>query len=232
MHTPQQCLQDARVVIFDVDGTLYDGRALRRRMIAELLFYCFANPRQSGLLQTLRIYRRERERLADAEATGIIAQQYARPAELLGISPQTVEARITPWIHQRPLRHLSVRRIPGIRRLFDELRAAGKILAVYSDYPAEEKLVALELRADEVVTATDAEVNRLKPHPAGLEVLLRRLDASPSKCLLFGDRDSRDGAAARRLGMPYLLRGADPRDPHTDYSDYRQFLGLAGQQSS
>ena len=218
-------IRRARIIIFDVDGTLYEAAPLRRRMIAELLLYCARKPRQLETLRVLQVYRHEREKLADEGATEIIQQQYERPASRLGLSPRTVEALITPWIHQRPLRHLGPLRVPGVRRLFDQLRASGRVVAIFSDYPAQEKLEALGLAADHIVTATDAEVNRLKPDPRGLEVLLHRLGAEPADCLFFGDRDSRDGAAARRISLPYLLRSARVTDQATEFNDYSEILG-------
>ena len=219
-HSTQ--LTKARAVIFDIDGTLYDARLLRRRMLAELLLYCLANPLRAREVRALQIYRHERERLAEAEATNIIVQQYQQPARRLGISPLRLEAIVTPWIHQKPLRHLAAVRVPGVRRFFDLLRTSGRAVAVLSDYPADQKLAALGLEADCVAAGTDPDIDRLKPNPAGLESVIARLGVEPAACLMVGDRDSRDGEMARRLNVPYLLR--DPRsssEPHR-FSDYLQ----------
>jgi len=223
MQSHQQ-INSARVVVFDVDGTLYDARRLRRRMLTEILLYCLGDPRRLTLLRTLHVYRCEREKLADQEATNIIALQYERPAALLQVPPGEIESKITPWIHKRPLRHLETTRVSGVRRFFDHLRDSGRKLGVLSDYPAASKLEALGLPADCVVASTDPEVNRLKPHPAGLELLIRKLDADPSECLLIGDRDSRDGEVARRLEMPYYLRVARASDPYREFTDYLELL--------
>jgi FMN phosphatase YigB (HAD superfamily) len=214
----------ARAVVFDVDGTLYDARRLRRRMLAELFVYCLADPRRLTLLRKLQLYRRERERLAEEEAADIATLQYERPAALLGVPYQAIEQTITPWIYRRPLRHLEAVRISGIRRFFDYLRESGRQLGVLSDYPAEGKLEALGLEAHFVVAGTDPEVNRLKPHPAGLEVLTRALGVDPSDCLLIGDRDDRDAEVARRLEMPYLLRVARASDSTVGFTDYTELL--------
>jgi len=212
-----------RAVIFDVDGTLYDGAGLRRRMLAELIRHCLADPRRLPLLRLLQVYRRERERLAEKEASNICRQQYERPAAQLGVSPETVEAAVDLWIHRRPLPHLSGYRIPGAARLFDHLRASGRAVAVLSDYPAEAKLIALGLTADCVVCATDADVDRLKPHPAGLAKLVSVLGLTPGDCLMIGDRDERDGEIARRLRMPCLLRANRP-DGDNQFADFEWLL--------
>jgi phosphoglycolate phosphatase/putative hydrolase of the HAD superfamily len=217
-------LNRARVFIFDVDGTLYDARRLKSRMLVELLLFCLADPRRVPQLRILQVYRREREKLADQEASDIVDLQYRRPADRLGISSQQVESVVTQWIHQRPLRHLEAVRIVGVRRFFNLLRTSGRSLAVLSDYPALEKLGVLGLAADRIVVATDSAVNRLKPHPAGLQAAISRLDVDPADCLLIGDRDARDGEVARRCGVPYLLRVARVEDPDREFADYLQLL--------
>jgi FMN phosphatase YigB (HAD superfamily) len=212
-----------QAVVFDVDGTLYDGAALRRTMLAELLLHCAGDPRRLPILRTLQVYRREREHLADEEALDISRLQYERPAHRLGMSPGEVRRTVDPWIHERPLRHLARNRIPGTRRLFGRLRNRGQKIAILSDYPAASKLAALDLRADRTVCATDPGIDRLKPHPAGLVFLLDELGLSPGECLLIGDRDDRDGEVARRLGAPFLLRTNTPREDH----HFRDFVDLA-----
>jgi FMN phosphatase YigB (HAD superfamily) len=203
-------------VVFDVDGTLYDQRRLRVRMTAALAFYCLADPRRMREVRTLQVFRRERERLAEEEASTIRRLQYERPAEILGFPPAEVEAVVESWIQRRPLRYLPACRFAGVEQLFGRLRRSGRSIAVLSDYPAGQKLAALDLDADVLVSAVDPEVDRLKPHPAGLEWVLERLGAAADDCLLIGDRDDRDGEVARRVGVTYLLRS-----PHSDAESSR-----------
>jgi FMN phosphatase YigB (HAD superfamily) len=159
-----------------------------------------------GLPWRLQTFRRERERLAEAEAEGIGGLQYIRPARRLGIAPEALRAEVSRWIDERPLRHLAACRFPGVAELFERLRQSGRRIAVLSDYPAEGKLRSLGLTADIAVAAEDREVDRLKPHPAGLLRILELLGLPSEGCLLIGDRDERDGECARRAGVGYLLK--------------------------
>ena len=199
-----------RAVVFDVDGTLYDARPLRLRMARELALRCLTRPATLGDARLLQTFRRAREELSDEEAAGIGRLQYERAAERAGVPVARVEAVVAEWILERPLLHVAACRRPGVRRLFNRLREGGRRVGVWSDYPAADKLEALGLGADAVICATDPEVDRLKPQPAGLERILEALAVAPAEALLIGDRDERDGEAARRLGCPYLLLSRRP----------------------
>lgn len=198
-------------VIFDVDGTLYEQAPLRRRMAAELLLHLLRRPWRAGLLRRLQTFRRERERISERELEAAGRLQYELAAARLGIAPERLRAEVEEWIERRPLRHLAACRVPGARRFFAFLRTRDVRIAVLSDYPAVAKLAALGLEGDVVLSAVDPEVDRFKPHPAGLELALERLGTPPGRCLVIGDRDDRDGASARRAGVGCLLRGTDFR---------------------
>lgn len=212
----------ARLIIFDMDGTLYDQRCLRRQMLRALTAHCLRHPGDLGVLRVISAYRKAREELADEGAAGIRAQQYARPAERLGLRPAEVERIVRIWMHERPLEYLARCRHPDIDSLFRELKAEGKLVAILSDYPAVKKLAALDLSADVLVAATDPEVDRLKPHPAGLQRILDQTEVPPEKALLIGDRQDRDRECARRLGVPCLIKGRR----HSTSQDFVHFSEL------
>jgi phosphoglycolate phosphatase/putative hydrolase of the HAD superfamily len=193
-------------VVFDVDGTLYEQSPLRRKMAVELLAYCALRPWRVGLLRRLQTFRRQREMLGEEESEGVRRLQYEQPARALGVDSEELRREVEEWMERRPLRHLASCRVAGARRFFAMLRASDTRIAVLSDYPAAAKLAALGLEAELVVSGTDAEIDRLKPRPEGLQSTVERLAVEPSHCLMIGDRDDRDGECARRAGVPYLLR--------------------------
>jgi beta-phosphoglucomutase-like phosphatase (HAD superfamily) len=53
--------------------------------------------------------------------------------------------------------------------------------------------------------ASAKEIARLKPHPLGLLTVAALLGVRPERCLIIGDRDDRDGEAARRGGFRFLM---------------------------
>jgi phosphoglycolate phosphatase/putative hydrolase of the HAD superfamily len=171
-------------------------------------------------LRTLRRFRRVREALGDTQAEDFLRLQYARTAALCNASAAEVEALTTEWMEKRPLTWIGDCRYPHLDVLFERLRALGKQVAVFSDYPAVDKLRALGLQAMPVVCATDPGVGRLKPDPRGLLQILAETGVGPRRALMVGDRFDRDAAAAQQAGVQALIRSARA---HPQYATFRGY---------
>ncbi len=198
-------LEGRRLVVFDVDGTLYDQRKVRRSMAALLMRHLLGTGKISTV-RTLRAYRRAREATADAEDGDFEATALASAARDGGITEDRARTVVEEWMHRRPLPLISRHRYPGVAELFAELRRRGTVVGVLSDYPAWAKLRAMELEPDLVAAAGDPGIEFQKPHPAGLAHLMGHVGVLPAQTLLIGDRLDRDGAAARRCGVDVLIR--------------------------
>ncbi len=192
------------LVVFDLDGTLYDAGRLRRKMLGQLLAAAWRE-RDTRTLRVLRAFREVREALGCEENAQFLHLQYTRTAARTGCDADTVRALVQQWMELRPLPVLRACRRPHVETVFQALRGAGKQVAVWSDYPARDKLRALDLHADLVASATDPDIARLKPDPRGLLVLLERAGVPASRALMVGDRLDRDAQAARRAGVQALV---------------------------
>jgi putative hydrolase of the HAD superfamily len=200
---------DVRLVVFDVDGTLYRQRPLRLRMMRDLALHALVQ-RDLGSLAVLSRFRHRREQMGEARIDGFAERLVAETAAASGRSADEVRAIVSRWIDRHPLRYLRACRYAGLPELFAGLRRHGKAIGVLSDYPAIAKLEALGLAADHVVTADDPGVGVLKPHPRGLQTLIERAGATPATTLMIGDRAERDGRVAREVGARVLLRASRP----------------------
>jgi len=210
------------LVVFDVDGTLYDQRALRLRMACELLRHV-AGRRDLQVPVVLRHYRRLREQFGREERSGFESQLVAATAAASGCAVPRVQAIVDEWLLQRPLPFLARCRYPGLTDLFAGLRRSGRTVGVLSDYPAATKLQALGLDADLIVCATDADVQALKPHPQGLQCLMRRAGAGAAHTLVIGDRVDCDGQVARRVGARCLIRTASRAAQAAGWQTFARF---------
>ena len=132
--------------------------------------------------------------------------------QLLQLPPETVRARwsvvlertVREWMFRRPLKWVARSRRADLVERLKKFREAGGKTALVSDYPATEKLNALGVANlfDLVVSSGEpGGPSQLKPHPEGYLSAAERLGVAPSACLVIGDRDDADGAAARAAGM-------------------------------
>jgi HAD superfamily hydrolase (TIGR01549 family) len=187
--------------LVDLDGTLYSAGPVRVMMAAELLLGGWA------AAPVLRRFRVEQERMRELELEGDpFALQIERTAEALGRARGDVEAHVQRWMIERPGRWLAAFRRQALLAEIEAFRGAGGRTALVSDYPARRKLEALGASAlfDAVVASGEpGGPRRLKPHPDGFLRAAAALEVDPSACLVIGDREDADGAAARAAGMAF-----------------------------
>jgi len=194
-----------KVLIFDVDGLLYDMRKMHYYMAIALIKYYM--PRFWKLKELLIIYffRKEREKLAKDALCGIEFRQHKVVASKLSVSVDIVRAVIRFWMFEMPLKFINKCQNNEIADFINSVALKEKKIIYFSDYPAAEKIKKLGLRSDYIFCSTSAEIDSLKPSPKGLEVILKKTSLKPDDCLLIGDRDDKEGEMARQIGMPYLI---------------------------
>ena len=92
-----------RLVVFDVDGTLYDQRPLRRRMAFELACDALIR-RRTTTLRVLSRYRALREEWAERDTADFETDLRAAVANATALTSDRVGTLVTAWIEERPLR--------------------------------------------------------------------------------------------------------------------------------
>ena len=218
----KKSIADYRAVVFDLDGTLYYQRRLRITMALRLLRYYAGHPLRIKELLIVKEFRSVRERWdsiggtssaasKEAQAGSLDQAQYAYVAAKMKTTAPHVERTVQTWIYENPLSALKKSKDEEIGRLMEALRAKGIQVLVFSDYPAEEKLAALELQADGIYSASDERLMELKPSPKGLLLIMQDFGLEPEELLMIGDRYSRDGMAAVNAGVDYLILEKQPR---------------------
>lgn len=217
-----------RLAVFDLDGTLYRQRPLRKRMALSLAGSVITK-RTVSHVRTISLYRSLREQMAGETGPDFEARLLTAVARQSGLTEAAVSDVVADWIDERPLPFLRRCVTPGAHALFDALRHAGIIIGVWSDYPVARKLDALGLRADLMACASDEGIDALKPDPAGLLWMLAEAGVAPDQAWMIGDRVERDGEAAQRAGVSFLLRASQaPRG----IAHVPDFEGLARRISS
>src|SRR5688572_6021515 len=121
-----------KAIIFDVDGTLYRQRPLRRAMLVKLAAAYAAHPiRGWRTMSALRAFRRAQEELRDGDHTS--TDQVRVACERSGIDAVTLTAIVERWMEREPLPVLHRCLQPGLLEFLDRCRAHGISLATLSD---------------------------------------------------------------------------------------------------
>lgn len=196
--------------LVDLDGTLYHAAPLKKKMALQVLF---VGPHRARLLSAFRHLHEElrAQQKIDPCSTFLPSpfdEQLQRAATHSGKSVNEVRSIVAEWMIERPCKIMRKHRRESLIAEIEAFRASGGKTAVVSDYPAQQKLDALELKHlfDVVVASGETDhLTRLKPAPDGYLLAARQLNVSPEHCLVIGDRDDADGAAARAAEMQFRL---------------------------
>lgn len=197
-----------RAVLFDLDGTLYRQKPMRGLMALELAALALSRPLQAPITwRVLSEFRRAQETLRQQDSDRGTAEQLEIAAQRTGRSVEQVEAIVTEWMIERPLKYLRRCRADGLLPLLDFLNQRVIKVGVLSDYPAELKLKALDVggRFSVVLCASDPDIGAFKPHPRGFLAAAARWHVDPSEVLVVGDRPDADAAGAAAAGMPCVI---------------------------
>jgi putative hydrolase of the HAD superfamily len=193
--------------LVDLDGTLYCAQWLKLMIGLELLV------RGVGSIRVLTTFRREHERVrreVEEPVDNPYQLQLVRAAARLGKETREVEEIVQRWMIRRPAKWLRLFRRRKLLAEIAAFRRQGGRTAVVSDYPARDKLTALDATQLFDVVLANGEPGgprRLKPWPDGYLMAAERLGVAPVDCLVLGDRPDADGEAARRAGMTFRRIG-------------------------
>lgn len=175
---PNAVLNGVKAVVFDLDGTFYNRHGMARRMIRRL-WWCLPLMAADRLAKGGPVWR------------WMVSTRWHKDVYL---------ATMTELIGQTcPRREETV-------ALLHACKASGLKTAVYSDYGAvKEKLTVLGIDPNQFdLLITAPELGGLKPSATCARTVLERLGATPDTTLFVGDRDEKDGAAARSVGARFF----------------------------
>ncbi|PIE23878.1 MAG: hypothetical protein CSA62_05640 [Planctomycetota bacterium] len=214
-----------RAVLFDVDGTLYDAKPMRRAMMRSLLAALLRRPfAMRRRLRALSAYRKALEALRCEAPCDLRAEQLRRAAEASALEEDELAQVVDEWMGQRPLRFLPRSRRPGLLPFLAELENWAVPCGAFSDYPVRHKLEALAVAEFFAVQldANDERIRSLKPQPKGLVVGAAELGVPIGELLYIGDRAEVDAAAAKAAGAGCVLIGRGEGEPR--FADFGALL--------
>ncbi|MDT7041974.1 HAD family hydrolase [Candidatus Nitronereus thalassa] len=213
-------ISKVRAILFDLDGTLYYQPPLRMLMgfeLSTLPLTMGSLAKTRSVLEVIKQFRTIREELRHLGNPSECLKeiQYQQASKVVGVKAEEVKRIVEEWMYHRPLKYLKWCRRMGAISFFTEAQRRGIKIGVFSDYPAQEKLEALELESfvQLVLCATDKEINAFKPHPRGFLRACECWGLPPQEVLYVGDRPEVDGKGALAAGMPCMMVGGTFQRP-------------------
>lgn len=190
-------------IIFDLDGTLYEQRPVRRRMFVSLLKYYVLHIWQWRELYGIFVFRRIRE--MDEYKYLAFEKQIEHVSRRVKINPRKLHDSIQYWMFQYPLFLIEKFKDEEILHFLHSEQDDGKKVIVYSDYPVEQKLDCLQVEPDYMFYPGTNGIDSLKPSLKAMQCILSTVRLEPEELLFIGDRMDKDGESAKLVGMPFVL---------------------------
>jgi putative hydrolase of the HAD superfamily len=218
-------------VAFDLDGTLYPNYQLNIRLIPFIL-------KEQRFLRAMGKARTILRKSGRGTGSDFYEEQAKIMGEILGESPEKLKEKVEKLIYRGWEDHFKkVKLFPHVVETLDALRKNGITLGLLSDFPPETKLKNLGIFECWDVVVCSEEAGFLKPDPAALLEIAKRMGTIPEKILYVGNSVSYDVVGAHKAGMKAALVRAVPLLPGREkppsaapdvrradfvFSDYRQ----------
>jgi FMN phosphatase YigB (HAD superfamily) len=181
-----------------MDGTLYFQRPVQLLMAARLALYVLFHPRRLNEALALLLYRQLYSRgLPESERFAELVRKY-------GFEASEARRVVDTWMLKKPRGLVRRFRDKRLIAFLESKRAEGFPVIVYSDYPLEDKMAALEPFAIDGLFVSE-KIGALKPDPSGVLEVLRRYSLAPEDCLFLGDSYAKDGRCAEAAGIDYIV---------------------------
>lgn len=194
--------QDVQLVVFDLDGTLYNKHLLPLRLM-------WACRRSISLLAAERKARKQLK----GQYFGNEATFYSALFAEMAVQGSTTEQCARAWYMQVYMPAMVAvlrkhyRADAYLVPLLPLWHKQGKRLVVFSDYgEVENKLRAIGIEPSTFDGLFSAPaLGGLKPAPKCLQAILQEYGIAAAKAVVIGDRPDTDGAVAAALGVDYIF---------------------------
>ena len=195
-------INDYSLYVFDLDGTLYDQPRLRRIMAVRLALYYMLHPFSAGDLMILQHFRKVKDKRVSGSSDEEVISTVASDKNT---DPDKVRRIVRKWIYEDPLSVIADVKDTKLINWIGELRASGKKVVVFSDYPSKDKLKAMNTEVDGMYDPDDPRIDEQKPSPKGLFVIMQDTGIAAEDILMIGDREEKDGLSAKSAGVDHLI---------------------------
>lgn len=189
-----------KLILFDFDKTLYDGRHFALRLVLANLRHILRTKAERTVRHTLAGQ--------DLDTGEYLRYELCRRlADRVGCTVSEAE----DWYAHTYLPSmcrvlLSYKPRPMAVEVIGALLDAGVKVGVLSDYPeTRERLMSIGIDDERILCLSSEDAGALKPAPRPFLEAARLVAVDPQEVLVVGDRADNDGGGAKAAGMDCLL---------------------------
>jgi FMN phosphatase YigB (HAD superfamily) len=177
-----------------------------------MIKYLFTNPILGiEAIVSILSYRYALEKLRSMKSIDglLMDKQLEIASDICSINKNRIIHHITRWMENEPVNFLYKAKYPFSDLFFSEAKKRGYKLAVLSDYPINNKLVALgwEYLFDMELSSQDIIINKLKPNPDGINHIINMFGLTKEEVIYIGDRYNVDSETAYNAGVDCIIVG-------------------------
>ncbi|MCK5580574.1 MAG: HAD family hydrolase [Candidatus Omnitrophica bacterium] len=203
-------LSKIKCLCFDIDGTLYDLRVMRKTMFKKLILSLFSKNITFKEICILNCYRKTLEAFRNGvEITNKSLSQLhtSSVSEKMHCTSEMINQVVGKWMTDVPCDKIHNYVWPDMKNTLVKLKDKGYHLAVLSDYPAKEKVNAMGLDGifEAILSCQDLDSNGYKPNTNGFRKIAKHFDLNPCECIYIGDSYERDIRGAIENQMHAIL---------------------------
>ncbi len=192
---------NTKVIVFDLDGTLYNKHLLITRMP-------FHRPHEAFMMLAERRTRKALKGLWKGSEEALYHAFFTHLAKghcySAAYAQRWFNEKYVPLIIRLLKKHYPVQ--PWVIPFINDCRHRGLQLVLLTDYQgSNQKLEAIGLSPnifDWVVSAP--ELGGLKPAPQLMYKVANHMHVTPQECMVIGDREDTDGDMARATGAAFF----------------------------
>ena len=198
--------KNIKVIIFDVDGTLYNLKLMRFLILIELLFSLLFFQISLKEILILKKYREERELMSNLSIEGLKNTHFDIISNNLLVDRSKLIKIVIEWIYKRPLKYLPYIKKRKLKALIEKYHEDGFTIFFYSDYPLYQKMMYMKYNFNPNVywSSLDYEISSFKPNPFFLQYIQMKFNYTKEEILFVGDRLDRDKKIADNFGCNFL----------------------------
>lgn len=190
--------------IIDFDGTLYHKLPLKICMLIRIILYLITHPNKYKDILIIKEYRNIRKKRMYTDSNNFDNKQYKYLSNKYNYDINYIKNIINKWMFIIPKKYIKLSQNKKIIKIINDMYKLNKKIIIYSDYPVENKISALNIKYHYLFSSNDKIIKCMKPDNKGLINIIKTINVDKNEILYIGDDNYLDGKCAKNTNIDYI----------------------------